>query len=71
MRKEIQQFGTEREAVLFHFRDAYNSLVKVYNLAEGDIGGSAWFCDGYPFGSDLGEFLASFSEYILKIREAQ
>jgi hypothetical protein len=61
--------NTQQEAILRHFQEAYSSLVKVYNLADGGIGSSAWFCDGYPFGSDLGEFLSIFGDYILQMKE--
>lgn len=56
-----------KQAIINEYKKVYSSLVKVYDLAEGDIGASEWFCDGYPFGMDLFEFLAEVQAYIEKL----
>lgn len=53
-----------RAQIIAHYSEAFSALVKVYDLAEGDIGCSEWFCNGYPFGGDLLEFIAEFGNYI-------
>ena len=57
-----------RAQIVAEFTQAYSALVKVYDLAEGDLGSSEWFCNGYPFGSDLLEFIAEFGSYISKLK---
>jgi hypothetical protein len=54
--------------IIAQFSEAYSALMKVYNLTDGDLGISNWFCEGYPFGMDLGEFLAEFGTYIEKLK---
>lgn len=59
-----------KRAIIEEFAVAYSALVKVYDLASGDIGSSEWFCNGYPFGMDLFEFLAEVQAYIEKLEGA-
>jgi hypothetical protein len=61
-----------REQIIRRYQDALNALADVVDLAESDpsgrLGMSEWFCDGYPFGGDLGEFVYEFANYLNKLK---
>lgn len=61
-----------KQAIIDQFRAVYSSLVDVSNVAgEAQLGASDWFCDGYPFGMDLDEFIAELAEYIGRLEESK
>lgn len=64
----LQPTPEQRAGIIAEFSVAFSALVKVYNLTDGNLGASTWFCEGYPFGQDLGEFIAEFGNYIEKLK---
>ena len=60
-----------RAQIVRQYQDALNALAKVVDLVDADpshLGTSEWFCDGYPFGRDLTEFVYEFADYLAKLK---